>query len=308
VKLPMLMIAMCATRIANADAAQAEALFKQGKDLMAQNRHAEACAAFDASQRLDPTLATLMNQANCREANGQLATAWSLFLEAERQTRGKDPAANATVVARAAKLEARVSKLVIVVAAKSRIAGLEVQRDGKPVEPDLWSRALPIDGGTYTISARAPNRETWSVAVTIANEADTKTVEVPVLVDPAARVAPPPAPAPVVPVPPPAKRSPIVWVLAGAAGATLLGAFAFELSGRSIYQEAEEEANDARQESLWRSANTRRYVAEGLAVTGLACAGVAVWMYLRTPAPSSGTALRPLWSPSIAGLELARSW
>ena len=32
-------------------------------------------------------VATLLNHASCREKNEQLATAWGLFLEAERQTR-----------------------------------------------------------------------------------------------------------------------------------------------------------------------------------------------------------------------------
>src|SRR5262249_50959378 len=43
--------------------AQAEALFRQGKDLLAKGQIAEACAAFDASQKLAPTAATLLNQA-----------------------------------------------------------------------------------------------------------------------------------------------------------------------------------------------------------------------------------------------------
>jgi hypothetical protein len=32
---------------------------------------------------------------------------------------------------------------------------------------------------------------------------------------------------------------------------------------------------------LWHSANLRRYAAEGLAVTGIGCAGVALWLYMR---------------------------
>src|SRR5512147_2936876 len=72
---------------AQSSTAQAETLFRQGKDLIAHGKIAEACAAFDASQKLDPTIATLLNQAACREKNGQLATAWGLFLDAERQSR-----------------------------------------------------------------------------------------------------------------------------------------------------------------------------------------------------------------------------
>jgi hypothetical protein len=96
---------------AQSSSAQAEALFRQGKQLMAQKKFADACEAFDGSQKLDPSIATALNQADCREQNGQLATAWGLFVEAERQTRSSADrsAANLGKVAnqRAAKLELR---------------------------------------------------------------------------------------------------------------------------------------------------------------------------------------------------------
>src|SRR6187402_336528 len=65
----------------------ADALFQEGRDLMTAGKYAEACAAFDASQELKPDIGTLVNQANCREKTGQLASAWGLFADAERQTR-----------------------------------------------------------------------------------------------------------------------------------------------------------------------------------------------------------------------------
>src|ERR1044071_7616501 len=102
---------------AHPSGAQAETLFRQGKDLMARGQIAEACAAFDASQKLDPTIATLLNQAACREKNEQLATAWGLFLDAERQTRTATDAAtqqlHQVAVTKAGKLEPRLSTLTI---------------------------------------------------------------------------------------------------------------------------------------------------------------------------------------------------
>src|SRR3954471_24366256 len=78
---------------AQSSTAQAETLFRQGKDLMAKGKIAEACAAFDASQKLDPTISTLLNQAACREKNEQFATGGGLSLEAERETRTASDAA-----------------------------------------------------------------------------------------------------------------------------------------------------------------------------------------------------------------------
>src|SRR5690349_1387185 len=91
-------------------AAQAETLFDRGRDLLAAGKIAEACDAFESSQNLDPQLTTLLNLADCREKNKQLASAWGHFLEAERQTRGKSGGAkklHTTAKDRAAKLEAK---------------------------------------------------------------------------------------------------------------------------------------------------------------------------------------------------------
>src|SRR4051812_29728499 len=54
--------------------AQAEAMFREGRTLLAAGKIAEACAAFEASHKLEPAMSTLMNLAACRERNGQLAT------------------------------------------------------------------------------------------------------------------------------------------------------------------------------------------------------------------------------------------
>jgi hypothetical protein len=163
--------------------AQAEALFRRGRDLMAGGRFAEACSAFEESEKLEPAVTTLLNLAGCREKLGQIATAWGLFLAAERQTRS---ATNATTqqlhdVAHnhAQKLEPRVSKLKISVPQKSRIDGLEILRGKEVVIPVMWNSEIPVDGGTYTITARAPGSAVWTVQITIAAEKDAQTVEIP---------------------------------------------------------------------------------------------------------------------------------
>ena len=161
--------------------AQAEVLFREGRDLMAAGKYAEACAAFEQSQKLDPATTTLLNLAACREKLGQLATAWGLFLDAERQTRSASDSAGQQLHdvarSRARKLEPRVSKLAINVPDESKIDGLEIVRDRQRIEAVMWNRALPVDGGTYTITAQAPGANEWSTTVIVANEGDTKTVD-----------------------------------------------------------------------------------------------------------------------------------
>src|SRR5215813_3345462 len=77
----------CSAALAQPAGAQAEVLFRQGRDLLAAGKVAEACSAFEESQKLEPAVTTLLNLAGCREKLGQLATAWGMFLQAVRETR-----------------------------------------------------------------------------------------------------------------------------------------------------------------------------------------------------------------------------
>jgi hypothetical protein len=163
------------------NAAQAEQLFREAKALFDAGKTEEACKTWEASERLDPSLGTLTNIANCREKNGDLATAWEAFVSLERRTAGigKYASLNTLGKTRAAALEPRLSYLTINVPDEVRVDGLEVLRGGVVIDTGAWNRALPIDGGTHTITGRAPGHEAWSTTVTVAPEGDRKAVEVP---------------------------------------------------------------------------------------------------------------------------------
>jgi hypothetical protein len=267
---------------------------------MAAHKYPEACAAFEKSQQLEPAVTTLLNLAGCREKNGQLATAWGLFLEAERQTRSATDASGTKLhdVAkqRAQALEATVSKLTIKVPQKSAIEGLEIKRGSERVDSVMWNRALPIDGGTYSITARAPGATVWSTRVTVDTSRDSKTVDIPILrkLEPDATAQPAKKESEdddteqddVEPVDTQPSHSRALPLAVGAGAVALLGAaVGFELWARSTYDDAKAETTDqGRRDSLEDSANTKRYGAEGFAVAGVACAGVAVWLLLR-PSP-----------------------
>jgi hypothetical protein len=283
---------------------QADALFRQGKTLMAQGKLTEACAAFDESQKLAPAISTLLNQANCREKNGQLATAATHFKDAERQTQtATDDAGkqlHRVAADRLVALAPRLSTLTIQVTQDRRVQGLELLRDGAVVDPLLWGSAIPVDGGTVTIVARAPGYTEWKTSVTIEPERDAKRVEVPRLE---------PTPAQTTTSQPAhanedqqaehdeheqqsrphggSKTVPLIFT--GAALASAAAAVGFELWGRSIYADAKAEPDNALQESKWKDANTRHYAAQGFGVAAVACAGVAIWTFVRSRDEGSPT-------------------
>lgn len=173
--------AMSARVHAQGSSAEAEQLFRDGKRLMQEKKFAEACTAFETSYKLDPALTTRLNLADCREKNSQLATAWGLFVDAERETRSdaKHAALNKTASKRAIALESRLSYLTISVADESRVEGLIILRNGAVLDPGLWNRAVPVDGGAIVIAGSAPGHEEWSTTAKVAIEGAKVSVEVP---------------------------------------------------------------------------------------------------------------------------------
>jgi hypothetical protein len=323
---------LAATAGAQSASTQAQSLFDEGRRLMKAGKVTEACAAFESSQKLDPAVTTLLNLATCRETNKQYATAWGLFADANRAARAASNDKLAKVAtSHAKKLEPRLSKLTITVAADRQVTGLVITRGNDPVDPASFNHALPIDGGTYTITAKAPGRVTWTASKTIKVEGDNQTLEVPMLApDPKAPVARV-EPRPTTPTPPPATvtgtadirpnparqaaprgHSNLVPIAVGA-GALVLGgaALGFHLSGNSQYDKAKAEMEDQqRRDDLERSANNRRYVAEALGVAAIGAAGVAVFLYVRGRGEhrSDATAIAPVASPTMAGLALSGSF
>ncbi len=179
-----------------ADKAAAEDLFRAAKSLADAGNHAGACPKFELSQRLDPGIGTLLYLADCYEKTGRYASAWATFLEAAAAARAAGQADREQLARElAGALEPKLSKLAIVVEATSDVPGLQVTRDGAPVDRGLWGIASPVDAGPRRIEAKAPGKLTWSSVVDVKGTQPVS-VSVPPLAD--APVTPAgPAPAPV---------------------------------------------------------------------------------------------------------------
>lgn len=265
----------------------AEAAFRDGMRLMAEKRYAEACEAFAASDRVGPSIGAKMKLADCEEKRGRLATAWAAFLDVARLTR-EDPdrqAEYAVVQQRAAALEARLPHLTINVPEGSRVEGLVVMRDGVAIDPGLWNRAIPVDRGAYTVTARAPGHRAWTTSVTIAGDGEERTIEVPRFEVTARAMDGTATGAREVDAGASPRSTERAWVWPGVIGATAVAlggvALGLELSARGRYDDALASMDPSARDELYDSAVARRRGAIGVGVGALAVAGVAGWLVWR---------------------------
>jgi hypothetical protein len=216
--------------------AAAESEFRNGKDKMRAGKIAEACEHFQSSQRLEPNLSTLMSLADCREKNGQYASAWGAWIQVKTETRGDAAAAkqHEIAIARAKALEGRLSYLTINVPDDSRVAGLEIRRNDELVDPAVWNRAIPVDGGDHRIEGKAPGHESWSTTVTVQPEQDRGSVEVPKFKELEKVIETPEGPTTIhetVVIDEPSPMTPRRWVAVGVAGGGLIAIAAGSVLG-----------------------------------------------------------------------------
>jgi hypothetical protein len=176
----------------------AQQRFDDGDHWMAEGRLDEACAAFEASNRLDARAGTSIRIAECREQNHQLAAASAAYRAA--LARVKDPSKRVSAQRQLAALQARLSYLTVVVPDDSRLDGLTITCDDKPFEGALWNHPQAVDGGNHVIAAQADGHEAWRVTADIPIERGQIRVDVPRLVE---LRTPEPVPLEPVPAPPP---------------------------------------------------------------------------------------------------------
>ncbi len=187
----------------------AEALFEEGRNLVAAGKFAEGCSKFADSQRLDPSPATLLNLANCWEKLDRTATAWAVYREAASAANAvgrKDYVA--TAQRRADALAPKLARLIVNVT--KPVDGLEIKRDGVSVDRAEWGVAIPIDSGSHAIAATAPAHKAWESNVEAIQNGAQVTVTVPELeASPVVALSNPPPPSAETSAPaPPASATP----------------------------------------------------------------------------------------------------
>ncbi len=160
-----------------ADKAAAEALFADGRRLMARSDTKAACEKFEASQKLDPALGTMLNLADCYEKSGRTASAWGIFREASSIAHAEGSRDRETYArSRATAIEPRLSTLSVQAA-----VGVQIRRNGKPVDPAVFGTPIPVDPGRHVIEASAAGKRTWTEIVEVDQERTRVQVQVPEL-------------------------------------------------------------------------------------------------------------------------------
>ncbi len=160
--------------------ASAVQAFDHASELMSQGKIAEACPLFAASFKLDPQLGAALHLADCHAKNGQLASAWSTFKDAEEMARARGDDRAAFAHDQLAQLQPRLNRLTIS-APSSPPPGLEVRVDGVVLPAALWGTGTPVDPGRHVVELRAPGYMPWSSTLQVVGEAQRVSVVGPML-------------------------------------------------------------------------------------------------------------------------------
>lgn len=149
--------------------AAAEALFDQGRQLVQSGDYAQACQKFEASQKLDEGIGTLLYLADCYEKIGRTASAWATFKEAASIAGAQGQSSRQKLAnQRAQGLESGLVKVVIDVAKGNEgLLGFEVRNDGVPIPTAQFGIPVPIDPGEHHIEASAPGKQSYVDVVRI---------------------------------------------------------------------------------------------------------------------------------------------
>jgi hypothetical protein len=318
----------------SANQAAAEALFKQGRELMTAGQFAQACPKLAESERLDPAPGTLLNLATCYESNGQIASAWVTYKEAATAAQNADQQERAQLARRkAGELEAKLPTLTVVVPPGADRSDLQITRDREVLGRPGWGVPIPADPGVHTVEASAPGRRTWQGQASVEGAGSAASIEVPPL-EAEAPAEPAPIAAAATGVAPPgaspgSESAPPVttgsgsgqraagWVLGGVGVAGLLVGTLFGAIAKS-------DNDDAKGQCLTNTACSAQGVASGTSalhaatastiafVAGGVLAAAGVIVYLTAPSsgarPRAGVGLSPMVASGSAGVALRGGW
>jgi hypothetical protein len=155
----------------------AEALYREGQQLILAGNVHDACVKFAESERIDPAAGTLIATAECHEKEGKLATAWAEFTDAvEMAARAREPERERYARSHAAALEKSLYRVTLEF--PSPPPGTEVKLDGRTLGVGALGSAIPLDPGQHHVDVTAPHMATWSKELHVPGIAGTERLTV----------------------------------------------------------------------------------------------------------------------------------
>jgi serine/threonine-protein kinase len=176
------------------DLARADALFNAGKALTDAGRYQDACAKFAESKRLAPGLGVTLYLADCYEHIGRTASAWTEFRSAEGQARERNDKRADVARAHAQALEPKLCRIAITVAPTVPLRGLQVLRDGSPVEQEEVGLAVPVDPGDHAVVVTSPGHAPRTLSARVGPDSPSATVVIDALGESTSPAQTPPPP------------------------------------------------------------------------------------------------------------------
>jgi hypothetical protein len=298
--------------------ARADALFREGRTLLAAGQLAVACAKLEESDRLDPKIGRLLNVAYCHEKQGRIASAWheydqaaAMAIQAGQATRERFARGHASALARQLaflRLELGTPPL-----------GAQVRIDDEPLAREQWSIPFAVDPGLHTVTVQAPGYKARTQATVVTGAGEIR-VEMGALEKEEAGSGQASAAAPLqaaataeAPGAPGGSRT-LAWVL-GSVGVVALGVGAASgLQALSLQGQADAHCPgrvcDSTGTSLIGSARTAATVSTIGLATAVVGLGAGAWLMLQSsPAPTAAHAsVAPFVAADRAGIAVEGAW
>ncbi|HEX3765049.1 MAG TPA: hypothetical protein VHW23_40415 [Kofleriaceae bacterium] len=281
-------IALCGL-VGTAHADRADQLFKKGQKLLGEKRYAEACAALEESDHLDPEIGAKLNVARCYQEWGKLATAWRWYADAEQQASKAGDKRTPKIHALVEEVDRDVPRLTLVLPPEAVTDHVAVRLDGAELALAAVGDERRIDPGPHDIT------------VIVDGKARTRTIPVQrgehsrIPLDVPARVRSRRAPEPE-PVADTGATRRLIGLGAAGAGVLAVGiASIVTLRARSDYHHAldghcdgEIDMCDATGLHATHSARHRANAATVVSVFGAAAVAGGLVMYFISPRPAAG--------------------
>jgi hypothetical protein len=307
---------------------KADVLFKQGKKLLGQKKYADACAAFEKSNKLDPQIGTELNIARCYEEWGKLATAFRHYGDAETMAREAHDSRVSKIHVFVAKLDNQVPRLTLRAPDGADVTALDITLDGAKLDKSQLGEVQLVDPGPHSIDYRAGDGPKKTKVIPLERGGTSEiTLDIPKPVAKPDKPTEPDKPATHEPTKPdpvvavhvdvdPGHGRRVTGVVVGAAGVVAMGVAGYlTLLARSTYNDAltahcggSKTGCDADGLTITHDARNKANLATIVVGAGAAITAVGVILYVTAPStqPRGEHALRvtPSAGPGAMGVVL----